>query len=80
MRGERVVGELEGDAAIFQACTDVLQLLADDAAQVFARQRLEDDDLAQAIEELRTEVRAYGFEHGFFRAFAKFAAAGDAVE
>jgi hypothetical protein len=52
-----VVGQLERDAALGDALDDVLDLETDDLADLLAGQRLELDDVVEAVDELGLEVR-----------------------
>src|SRR5215216_627984 len=50
------VGELERDLALAQAAHEAGELDLDDLAQLLLRERVEDDDLVDAVDELRREV------------------------
>ena len=56
------VGELNLDFAIGEPLHQPAQLDVDDLLHVLARQRMEHDDLVDAVEELRPEVLAQGLE------------------
>src|SRR5207249_2791360 len=49
-------GELQADPPLRQSLPQSLELDVDDRLDLFTAQRLEDDDLIDAIEEFRTEV------------------------
>src|SRR5262249_37020932 len=51
----RVLGELDADLAALDRLVDLLDEQADDREQVVFRERLEDDDLVEPVDELRVE-------------------------
>src|SRR6187551_1256506 len=55
---ERGIGHLEGEARLRHPSLDVRHEQPDDLAQLRLVERLEDDDLVDAVEELRPEVVA----------------------
>jgi hypothetical protein len=54
----RRLAELEGDAPVGQPGADVGDLQVDDPLDLGQRERLEQHDVVDAVEELRAEVRA----------------------
>ena len=62
----RRVGERDVNAALGQTFAQTFELNFDDAAQLFALQRVEHDHFVNAICRLRAEVRAQSFKHAIF--------------
>src|SRR5207248_6711184 len=58
----RVVGQLDLDAALGDALGDLAQLQLDDLLDLFPRERVELDDLVQAVDELRLEARVHALD------------------
>src|SRR5690349_5744666 len=52
----RLIGQFELDLALFEALAQPLDLNIDDLAQLFLVQRMEHDDLVDAVQELRPEM------------------------
>ena len=59
----RPVGQLDVDLAILEPLHEAAQLDVDDLPHLLARQRVEEDDLVDAVEELRPEVLAQRVHH-----------------
>src|SRR5205085_6619674 len=52
----RTVGHLEADLALLEDLADARDLDLDDAAELLAREAVEDDDVVDAVQELGTKV------------------------
>src|SRR5512135_3372034 len=60
---ERLVRQLQRQLALSQALSEVLDLDARDLADLRLVQRAEHDDLVEAVDELRPEVRLHDAHH-----------------
>src|SRR5579884_4238803 len=60
----RIVGDLQRDPPVAQPFADAVELDLDDLLELVLRQRVEDDDLVDAVEKLRTEALAQLVQHG----------------
>ena len=60
----RRIRHIERDAAFGQTRGHLRHLDVDDAAELLARQRVEDHQLIQTVDELRLELHVHGVHHG----------------
>src|SRR5581483_1967333 len=73
----RVGRELERDLPLGQAPREDLRLLLDDLHELLGREVLEDDDLVDAVQELRPELSAQRVRHALAQEVGLFGELGD---
>src|SRR5256886_6571276 len=73
----RAVGELERETAVGEATAEPRELQVDDLSHLGARERVEDDDVVDPVQELGTEVLAERVEHPLAHRLVGAGVAGD---